>query len=95
MDIRLIEGLVTALAPVIKEHMAAEIAPLKAEISELRSRSVKYLGVWRQREYSEGSMVSDDGSVWHCEKRTTTRPGTSADWVLAVKRGRDGKDAAS
>jgi hypothetical protein len=44
--------------------------------------------------YSQGDLVTDDGSLWLCKAQTTTdRPGRSMAWRLIVKRGKDGKDA--
>lgn len=52
-----------------------------------------YRGVWADGEYARGDCVTWDGSVWHCEKATETKPGNgSADWKLCVKRGNNGKD---
>jgi hypothetical protein len=40
--------------------------------------------------YERGDCVSHDGSIWHCNAETTTRPGDGGPaWTLAVKRGRD------
>lgn len=49
-------------------------------------------GLWKEGTYQHGDMVTRDGSIWHCERQTTETPGTSPDWKLTVKRGRDGKD---
>ena len=41
--------------------------------------------------YARGDVVTRDGSMWHCNADTTTRPGDGGPaWTLAVKRGRDG-----
>lgn len=44
--------------------------------------------------YEKGDAVTHGGSYWIARKDTRTTPGKSEDWRLAVKRGRDGKDAA-
>ena len=45
-------------------------------------------------DYTQGDVVTDDGSLWLCKASTTTdRPGTSSAWKLICKRGKDGKDA--
>lgn len=41
--------------------------------------------------YEQGDGVSWGGSFWICQKDTQEKPGT-ADWRLAVKKGRDGKN---
>jgi hypothetical protein len=68
------------------------IAALEARVEKLEAQ--KYLGVYRLgRLYSEGSKVTHDGSLFIALKSTGEVPGNgSADWQLAVKRGRDGKD---
>jgi hypothetical protein len=41
--------------------------------------------------YVRGDVVTREGSMWHCNTDTTTRPGDGGHgWTLAVKRGRDG-----
>jgi hypothetical protein len=51
-------------------------------------------GVWAAGGYEAGDVVTWSGGSWHCTAATTTgKPGESPDWVLIVKRGRDGKDA--
>lgn len=52
-------------------------------------------GVWTEREFGQGDMVTHDGSIWHCERPTKAKPGTQTgtpDWKLCTKKGRDGKD---
>jgi len=76
----------------------AAIQRLKARIEALEKRTIpKYLGVHKPgATYSEGSMVTRDGSIFYCNKTTTANPGDgSQDWTLAVKRGRDGKDGVA
>jgi hypothetical protein len=41
--------------------------------------------------YQQGDVVTWGGSLWHCDKATSAKPGTD-DWTLACKKGRDGKD---
>ena len=43
--------------------------------------------------YEKGDAVTHGGSYWIARKDTSATPGKSDDWRLAVKRGRDGKDA--
>ena len=54
-----------------------------------------YKGVWQEGvDYREGNTVTFGGSGWVCQKSDTTeKPGTGSDWILAIKKGRDGKDA--
>jgi len=54
-----------------------------------------YREIWRENEkYSAGDAVTFGGSLWIAKAATKTKPGDgSADWRLAVKKGRDGRDA--
>lgn len=52
-----------------------------------------YCGVFKEGEdYVPGDLVTWGGSLWHCDLETKDKPGTES-WTLAVKKGRDGKDA--
>jgi hypothetical protein len=61
----------------------------------LRSPSLLYRGVFREGDqYDGGDAVTFGGSLWVALRATTTKPGDgSPDWRLAVKKGRDGRDA--
>jgi hypothetical protein len=85
------------LVEVFVEFTAVKIKSLVDRIVKLEARpdsSLKYLGVYRQdATYSEGSLVTRDGSIFHANKTTREAPGDGCmDWTLAVKRGRDGRD---
>jgi hypothetical protein len=51
-------------------------------------------GVWAAGDrYALGDMVTWAGSQWHCQAaEASTKPGESSEWLLMVKRGRDGRD---
>lgn len=50
-------------------------------------------GVYKAgQEYAKGDAVTWGGSLWIAQKETSAKP-EGGDWRLAVKRGRDGKDA--
>ena len=51
----------------------------------------RYQGAYASaRSYRPGDVVSYDGSAWHCEVLTSSRPGDgSRAWQLMVKHGRD------
>lgn len=52
-----------------------------------------YRGVFKEgEEYEAGDMATWGGSLWHCKEPTTEKP-DAGPWQLAVKKGRDGKDA--
>jgi hypothetical protein len=69
-----------------------------ARIDQLQSsdKGLSYAGVWKPGIYGKGQFATHQGSMWHCNRTTQRKPGDDADdWTLAVKRGRDGKDAAN
>ena len=74
---------------------------LKFQRGELkRERTIKletliYREVWREGEYERGDVCTWGGSAWHCQQKTTDKPGTSASWKMMVKEGRPGKDGAA
>jgi|SRR6478609_2252143 len=60
---------------------------------EFQLATPEYAGVFKDgTAYEPGDMVTWGGSLWHCDKATTDKPGPDS-WSLAVKKGRDGKDA--
>lgn len=54
-------------------------------------------GVWdEQRAYDCGDAVTCEGAMWIAQAPSSkARPGTADAWRLAVKRGRDGRDATT
>ena len=78
-------------------HQAAQrIAALESKIAALeaaRPPALRYRGAYEDgAEYDVGEFVTDGGSVWHCNRKTKTRPSDGGEnWTLAVKRGRDGR----
>lgn len=72
------------------------IQMLERDLKKAKSASsLSYKGVWKQgEETNPGEFVTSGGSVWHCNKKTLSRPGDDpSSFTLAVKRGADGKDA--
>lgn len=63
-------------------------------VTEIRSPAVLDRGVFREvSAYERGDGVTFGGSFWIAQKDAPEgKPGTSADWRLAVKKGRDGAD---
>lgn len=50
--------------------------------------------VWKTgKSYEQGDGVTYGGQYYIAQRDTEAVPGESPDWRLAVKRGRDGKDA--
>ena len=79
--------------------VADELTVLRARINrlegELRDNPLpKYRGVWTPGSYEKNNFCTFSGSIWIASCLTTTKPGSEGSaWVLAVKRGVDGKDA--
>jgi hypothetical protein len=93
------DDLVQALGQFIAEKINAAVAPLRRRIDELenRTKSFRYIGTWHDgTRYEAGNFITHDGSVWHCNFDTASRPGKDVGaWTLICKRGQDGKDALS
>jgi hypothetical protein len=66
----------------------------ESHIAKIELPAMEYKGVWRESEgeYRKGHTVTQSGSLWHCNRPTTDKPGTSDAWTLCAKAGRDGKD---
>jgi len=74
------------------ECLVTDQRRLESRIAELEAR--EYRGPHEDGKcYTRGQYVSFKGSLWHCNCETTQRPGDGPAWTLAVKAGRDGKDA--
>jgi hypothetical protein len=97
------EVLAKEIADLIRQHVAAATMPLRDRIEMLELRTVdaekqaaefRYRGVWQPSEqYCRNNFCTHDGSVWVCLRDTEGKPGQCLDWQLAVRKGRDGKDA--
>ena len=75
------------VASEIDRRAVSRIAQLEKILEQRR-----WVGVWAAGLYHEGNLVTHDGSMWHCNRGTDSKPGESDAWTLCVKRGRDGKD---
>jgi hypothetical protein len=75
--------------------LVQRIDTMSEEMAVLKAAAPTYKGVWDATEfYRAGSMVTQSGSIWFASQDAAAgiRPGASAIWQLAVKRGRDGRD---
>jgi hypothetical protein len=84
----------------IKNVLRDKFAQIDTRLDELgaliaNTKSMQYRGIFAAgTPYDEGDTVTHGGSLWHCNQLTKDRPGEgAAAWTLAVKRGRDGRDA--
>ena len=94
--IRLMAASKYEMLDAIAECLAKAIGPLMKRVSTLEAQieQRKYVGVWDQgTAYLQHNMVSYDGSVWFAKANTGSKPGTDGTWQLAVKKGRNGRDA--
>lgn len=83
------------LDAIIEQRVAAGLAVLEARFADIQVRTLAdvYREVWRAGEvYQRGEVATWEGSPWLAMAQTTAKPGTSPDWKLFVKRGRDGRD---
>ena len=70
-----------------------QIADLDDRLKAFERSPMVYDGPYEGgKAYSKGTFVTQDGSLWHCNQQTSSRPGDGPAWTLAVKRGKDGKD---
>ncbi len=76
------------------EGVAGALAPLITRITEIEARpAFDYTGTFEQgRAYRKGAGMTHGGGIWIALRDYPGTPGTpNSGWVLAVKRGRDGK----
>ena len=73
---------------IVGKFIANQLKPLQDRIAELEARpELKHLGIWREKNYKAGSLVTHKGGLWLCQKATKQRPGQSSAWTLIVKSG--------
>jgi hypothetical protein len=79
------------------EPLKQDVATLKADVADLKARpqALKYCGTWTAEApvHQQGDCVTEKGHVWIAVTDTRGRPGEDRAWQLAVRAGRDGKDA--
>ncbi|NUZ07609.1 hypothetical protein [Piscinibacter koreensis] len=76
---------------------SAEMLEQVLERLDNQPPGLSYEGLWvAGKSYSKGMFVTHQGSVWaSMVPNNQDQPGAGGgSWVLAVKRGRDGRDAA-
>ena len=83
------EALIGAIVDFVFDRV---VVPLEKRLDALEKRpDLKYMGVWVKGGYEPGNCVTFDGSLWICVAATKGKPGPSAGWRLAVKRGQDAR----
>jgi hypothetical protein len=81
---------------IMKALCSTDIFPLEDRVKALEARpALVDRGVWKEGEtYEAGSAVSFGGSLWLAQRSTSAKPDSpDSGFRLAVKKGRDGKDA--
>lgn len=73
----------------LEDVVQKRVAEVVGALPTLRYRDLYQAGV----EYRAGDCVTWGGQLYHCNEPTSSKPGDSKAWALAVKRGRDGRDA--
>jgi hypothetical protein len=62
---------------------------VEARLKAIRDPALKYCGVWQEGvEYECGNFVTFNGSMWHCNSRTSTsKPGSGEGFHSLCKSG--------
>jgi hypothetical protein len=76
-------------------NFSSRLDSAEKRLDATEGRGLRFCGVYqRAAEYQRGDAVTADGSLFIAlTDNPQGDPGGSNDWQLAVKRGRDGKDA--
>jgi hypothetical protein len=82
------------LEDVVEKELISFVRELVAAEVEKQTKEIRYRGVWQPGEqYRKNNSCTYDGGFWMCLRDTQGNPGLSLDWQLAVRKGKDGKDA--
>jgi hypothetical protein len=89
---------VRAVITAVAAEVASYIKQLHERVAELEAhQALFYAGTWSEgagKAFGKGAACTHHGSLWIATRATCSEPGTpDSGWQLAVKRGRDGKDA--
>jgi hypothetical protein len=74
----------------VKRYVDASFAEFERRLLmlEAKQQSLRYLGIWCEgNQYQPGNMITHAGSLWHCEQKTTSKPGADSSWRMCVKSG--------
>lgn len=81
-----------AFGTAVGKQIRDAVAPLLQRIEFLEQRPLRYDGPHESgKVYERGMFVTFDGSIWHANYKTASRPGDGPAWTLAVKKGRDAR----
>jgi hypothetical protein len=100
LEMKLGQPTIVGSGAVATRDLSGPVAAMELRLRAVEERpGLKYHGVWLEgASYREGDVVTWGGSVFIAREATTAKPGAataqSRAWTLAVKAGRDGRDAA-
>lgn len=73
--------------------LTARLKALEHCTKQLEAKGLEFCGTYqRGLEYRRGQAVISHGSLFIAKQLTTEAPDGSAEWALAARKGRDGKD---
>jgi len=75
------------------EPLIHEVKTLRAQVNAIEEKGIRFCGTYqRAMDYQRGSVVISGGSSWVALKASPHgEPGTSPDWALMAKAGRDAR----
>jgi polyhydroxyalkanoate synthesis regulator phasin len=81
------------------DRLERRLDDMRERVRQIQTRpQLRFAGQFRDHDgkvFEPGDLVSSGGSLWACMKDTSTRPSMDNEfWQLAVRKGRDGKNAA-
>jgi hypothetical protein len=91
-----LQSLADELADATKEFVSrmlasrdSRLATIEQRVKALEATSLpKWCGIWTQKDYAAGNLVTRSGSLWVALADTSDRPGDGGSaWRLVVKRG--------
>lgn len=80
--------------PTIGRYVESRVKPLRQRVDELerKTKNWEYRGVFESGEaYYENNFTTHHGSLWICQRDTSSIPGTDDTWQLCTKRGKDAR----
>ena len=83
-----------AMTAAAMRFLVAHVDALEERLGAIEATPFTYAGTFEPGHvYDKNVFVTDGGSIWCARYKTASRPGDGGPgWVLACKRGKDGKD---
>ncbi len=74
------------------DQIRKRFGALEARIEELEKTPFAYDGPYEAgKVYDKGKFVTHNGSLWHANYKSASKPGDGPAWTLAVKKGVDAR----